>query len=345
VGKSGHGVFELARDRAARSRNPEVRESSNGPLRKLAVESGVPITFGIPPSGPGAQGALDLLDSTAAAGGRMFGQTHSRGISQVVSFHGHLPFEHIPEWRDLIAMPIAERRAALAKPEFRQRLVDTATNAHYATEGVQPNREPDYNNMHVVKSAFMPNPTVAQVAAERGVHPIEAILDLALETNFEQLFMQFSDLTKPQTDEEGLLTLRHPRTIMTFSDSGAHVSMIMDSSIHTQLLAYWVRERQAFSLEQGVRMITLAPALAWRFRDRGLVREGCIADLNIFDPDRIAPEMPVYTNDLPTGAPRLKQKSTGILATIVGGRKAFENGEHTGALNGRLLRSSPLGVR
>jgi N-acyl-D-amino-acid deacylase len=345
MGKSGHGVFELARDRRARSPDPAIRETSNGPLRALAVESGVPITFGIPPAGNGARDALNLLDSTAAAGGRMFGQTHSRGISQVLSFQGHLPYEHIPEWRELMAMSIPEKRAALAKAEFRKVLVDTASNAAYKSEGVQPSRQPDYRNMHVVLSAVSLNPTVAEVAAQRGVHPVEAILDLALETDFNQLFMQFSDLTKPQTDEEGLVTLKHPRTIMTFSDSGAHVSMIMDSSIHTHLLAYWVRERQAFTLEEAVRMITLAPALAWRIRDRGLVREGCIADLNIFDPEKIAPEMPVYVNDLPTGAQRLKQKSTGILATIIGGKPAFLNGEHTGALNGRLLRSSPAGVQ
>ena len=72
---------------------------------------------------------------------------------------------------------------------------------------------------------------------------------------------------------------------MTFSDSGAHVSQIMDSSIQTHLLAHWVRDRQAFTLEEAVRMITLAPATAWGFADRGLVREGLVADLNVFDPD------------------------------------------------------------
>jgi N-acyl-D-aspartate/D-glutamate deacylase len=132
---------------------------------------------------------------------------------------------------------------------------------------------------------------------------------------------------------------------MTFSDSGAHVSLIMDSSIHTHLLAYWVRERQEFSLEEGVKMITMTPAMAWSFADRGIVRQGGIADLNVFDPATIAPEMPTIENDLPTGARRLKQKSTGIMATIIGGKVAFRNGEHTGALKGKLLRSSPAGVQ
>jgi N-acyl-D-amino-acid deacylase len=132
---------------------------------------------------------------------------------------------------------------------------------------------------------------------------------------------------------------------MTFSDSGAHVSLIMDSSIHTHLLAYWVRERNAFTLEEGVKMITLTPAVAWGFTDRGLVRQGCIADLNVFDPATLAPQIPTIEYDLPTGARRLKQKSSGIMATIIGGKVAFRNGEHTGELGGKLLRSTAAGVQ
>ena len=91
-------------------------------------------------------------------------------------------------------------------------------------------------------------------------------------------------------DDGSLAAMRHPRTVMTFSDSGAHVSQIIDCSIQTHLLAYWVREREAFTLEEAVRMITLAPATAWGLADRGLVREGFVADLNVFDPDAVAPD-------------------------------------------------------
>jgi N-acyl-D-amino-acid deacylase len=171
------------------------------------------------------------------------------------------------------------------------------------------------------------------------------MMDLALESNFNQLFMQFDMATVPKSEAEALATLRHPRTVMTFSDSGAHVSLIMDSSIHTHLMAYWVRERNAFSLEEGVKMITLTPAMAWGFTDRGLLRHGCIADLNIFDPATLAPEVPTIEHDLPTGARRLKQKSAGIMATIIAGKVAFRNGEHTGALGGKLLRSTAAGVQ
>jgi len=85
--------------------------------------------------------------------------------------------------------------------------------------------------------------------------------------------------------EHALALMRHPRTVVTFSDSGAHVSQIMDASLQTHVLSHWVRARQAFTLEQAVRMLSFEPATHWGFVDRGLVREGMAADLIVFDPD------------------------------------------------------------
>jgi N-acyl-D-aspartate/D-glutamate deacylase len=90
-------------------------------------------------------------------------------------------------------------------------------------------------------------------------------------------------------------------------------------------------------------MITNRLATAWGFADRGLVREGFVADLNVIDPERIAPAMPTVEWDLPGGARRLVQKSTGIKATVVAGEVLMADGEHTGALPGRLLRGRLAG--
>ncbi len=344
MGTTGRGIFEYARERESRSPDPQVRKAANDRLLDLAVKSGVPVTFGLPAGSPGTQDELNLLDSAAAAGGRMFGQTHTRGISHVLSFKGRLQFDDFPEWAQIRALPFEEQRKAFSNPEQRKRLVAATRNGAYRTGGGEP-RKPNYDNMYVVYSAVSLNPTVAQLAAQRNVDPVEVMMDLAVESNFNQLFMQFDISTVPKSEAEALAALRHPRTVMTFSDSGAHVSLIMDTSIHTHLLAYWVRERKAFSLEEGVKMITLTPAMAWGFTDRGLLRQGCIADLNVFDPAVLAPEIPTIEYDLPTGARRLKQKSTGIMATIIGGKVAFRNGQHTGALGGKLLRSTAAGVR
>ena len=344
VGKHGRGHFEIARETDARSPDPAKRAVVDKRLMALAVESGVPTSFGVPPGGFGAKSQLDLIDATAAAGGRMFGQTHPRGVSHILSFRSRTQFDNLPGWKKFRAQSLEVQRQDLADPACRQRLVDEAWKGQYTTAAGQP-RKPEFDHMFVVKQALGDNPTVGQIAKERNKDPVETMLDLALETDFHQLFMQFDARTRPANDAETLRALRHPRTVMTFSDSGAHVNLIMDTSIHTHLLAWWVREKQEFTLEEGVRMITMTPAMTWGFADRGLVREGYIADLNIFDPDTIAPGMPQVVSDLPTGAQRLKQKSIGLMATLIGGKKTFVNGEHTGALAGRLLRSGTAGIQ
>ncbi len=131
---------------------------------------------------------------------------------------------------------------------------------------------------------------MADVARERGVHPAEAMIDLCVSSGGDQLFIQPS--LYPQDETVLLRAMRHPRAVMTFSDSGAHLSQIADSSIHTHLLGHWVRDRQEFTLEEAVRMITLAPALAWGLSDRGLLRPGMAADVTVFDPDTVAPAVP-----------------------------------------------------
>jgi N-acyl-D-aspartate/D-glutamate deacylase len=112
----------------------------------------------------------------------------------------------------------------------------------------------------------------------------------------------------------------------------------MDSSLQTHVLAYWVREKQALTLEEAVRSLSFVPAYHWGLTGRGLLREGFNADVVVFDPDRVNPRIPELTYDLPAGARRLKQKADGIMATVVNGQVLLRNNEHTGALPGKLLR-------
>jgi N-acyl-D-aspartate/D-glutamate deacylase len=168
----------------------------------------------------------------------------------------------------------------------------------------------------------------------------DALIDCALESDLRVLFQ----ISATREQEAPLLVaLRHPRTVMTFGDSGAHVTQISGGNHQTTLLSHWVRERHDFSLEEAVQMITLAPALAWQIPDRGLLREGMIADLNVFDPSTIAPGKAAIVDDLPGGARRISQQATGIRSTIISGVEVFSSGEHTGELPGKLLRG-PLAV-
>jgi N-acyl-D-aspartate/D-glutamate deacylase len=334
MGEVGSGVFESAFGPAARTDTDQARAEVFRPMLDLAIESAVPFTFGVAPMAPHMNPLVDLADAITAAGGRSFGQSHSRGVSVVHSFETALPFDRLPEWQEVRRLSLAEQQIRLKDPETRARLVAAADAPQPAGERPRP----DYRTMRVLADAVGPHAALVDVAASRGVHPVEALIDLALESGMTQLF----DLPATTFERDAVLAhMKHPRMVMTFSDSGAHVSQVMDSSIQTHLFAYWVRREQAFTLEEAVRMVTYAPATAWGFADRGLVREGFVADLNVFDPDRIAPELPVVVNDLPGGEKRLLQKSTGIKATVVAGQVTLVENEPTGARPGQLLRTRP----
>jgi len=336
MGETGAGIFELAGEEPGRS--PARQRDYFDRLKNLAVESGCPITFGMPSIRIAPEiwpAYYELANETAAAGGRMFVQAHSRAISTLLSFKSHTPFDNWEFWSEIRAKPLDEQRRLLADPAIKRRLVDIASAPYSGPKivGAEP-RPPEWDWIFLF-DGIGDETVMTEVGAKRGVHPAEAMIDIALERDFDAFFRQ------PIANEDQdhvLQMMRHPRSVVTFSDSGAHVAQIMDSSLQTHLLSHWVREKQAFTLEQAVRLITFDTASAWGLHDRGLLRVGLNADLVVFDPARIAPNMPELLHDLPAGAPRLKQTATGIAATIVNGRTLLRNNEPTGNLPGRLVR-------
>jgi N-acyl-D-amino-acid deacylase len=245
-----------------------------------------------------------------------------------------LPVDRLPTWAELRTLPHDERVGRLCDPPLRQRLVDEVGDRDFtlAKEAV---KQSFFERLVVMEDGGKLSRSLASVAAERGVHPVEAMIDLGLESDFGVFFFQPTSNDDPADVQR---ILEHPRTVMTFSDAGAHVSQIINASLPSHLLSVWVRDRQVFSIEQAVRMLTLVPSTIWGFADRGLVREGFVADLNVIDPTTVAECLPCVERDLPAGAARLTQRATGYLATIVGGEIVLENGRHTGALPGSLLR-------
>jgi N-acyl-D-aspartate/D-glutamate deacylase len=339
MGEMNAGIFELAGEAVGRTAEdlPGLKEY-HGRLRDLAVETGRPITWGLFSRREAPEiwrHYLDLLDETASLGGRMFAQVHSRALSVVLSFKTNLPFDRLPVWKDLRALPLSEQKIKLRDPDLRRKLVEAARERDQRRSiGAEP-RQTSYEWIFVMDSAEGPHRSVAQVAQQRGVDPVEAMIDLSLEKDLEQFFLQ---PIANENQDHALELMKHPRTVVTFSDSGAHVSQIMDASLQTHVLSHWVRGKQAITLEEGVRMLTLTPATYWGFADRGLIREGMAADMVVFDPDTVAPEMPEVVNDLPAGARRLVQKSKGFAATVVNGEVVLRDGKPTGALPGKLLR-------
>jgi N-acyl-D-aspartate/D-glutamate deacylase len=338
MGELNAGLFEVAGEGVDRKAgDPGVRDWHTR-LRDLAVESGRPITFGVfgRQSAPGVwKRYLELLDETAAMGGRMFAQAHSRSLSALLSFRTQMPFDRLPVWRDIRKLPLKQQARKLRDPELRPKLVQ-ASSAPDPRKALGTEARPtEYSRLYVFDKVEGPHRTVEAVARERGQHPAETMIDLALEKNLDFFFLM--DVANEDQDV-ALEILRHPRSVPTFSDSGAHVTQLMDSSLQTHYLAHWVREKQAFTLEHAVHMLTCVPATLWGFHDRGLIREGMAADIVVFDPERIIAEMPEVVDDLPAGARRLVQRARGVAATVVNGQTLLRNGKHTGALPGNLLR-------
>jgi N-acyl-D-aspartate/D-glutamate deacylase len=337
MGRTGLGMFEIAAE--ATGRDPLRMHDYQQRLKALALESGVPVTWGMFANRRAPEvwrSYLDLLDEVAEAGGRMFAQVHSRSICVIYTFESHLPFDSWDAWRDIRRLPLAEQKARLKDPALKARLVEVASrpSERHKARGMAVN-PPDWDWLFVMRGTDGHDPSVAQLARERGVPPAELLIDLAVEEDLKTLYrMPLNN----ENDEDVLAMMQHPHSVVTFSDSGAHVSQIMDSSLQTNVFSQWVREREALTLEEAVRMVTAEPAARWGLKDRGLLREGLAADVAVFDPATIAPNMPEIVHDLPAGAKRFKQTATGIKATVVNGEVLLENNEPTGAAPGKLLR-------
>ena len=344
IGKTGAGMFEIAGETTGR--DPDRIRDYQQRLKNLAVESRVPITWGMFASRRAPdhwRSYFDLLDETAEAGGRMFAQVHSRSLNVLFSFEAHLPFDNWHLWRDLRQLSLAEQKTKLRDPALRAKLIEIASAPSKRHEEIGTTvNPPDWDWFFHMDRADGHDVSLASIAKSQGISPAEALIDIAVASDLKALFrMPINN----EIDSDVLEMMKHPRSVVTFSDSGAHVSQIMDSSLQTNVFSQWVREKQELTLEEAVRMVTFEPANHWGFHDRGLLRKGLAADVTIFDPKNIAPNMPEVVHDLPAGATRLKQTATGILATVVNGQTLLRDNVHTGATPGKLLRgplASPL---
>jgi N-acyl-D-aspartate/D-glutamate deacylase len=228
------------------------------------------------------------------------------------------------------AATVDERLALIADPAFRNAVRDSVD---------QPNRDPDagptlpppaWAVLHVNAVTKPENEkligrSLVDIAAERGVHPTDAFLDVAAS---EDLAVEY--LWKTETPEwiEGTkIAQDDPHMIVGTSDGGAHLDRDDGAEAHTWFLKHWVREWGGFTLEEGVRQITAIPAALCGFTDRGLLLTGYAADIMIFDPDTVGPDQKALAHDFPNGAARWTSKPQGVHATIVNGVPIVIDGE------------------
>jgi N-acyl-D-amino-acid deacylase len=259
-------------------------------------------------------------------------QVTPRPIMSQGDLRNPVMFASFLSWQAAFKRSVAEQIALYRQPDFRHAFVEELHSRR---------RDHLWGQMRVLEVHHPAlqtcvGKTIKEIAEAEGKQPVDAYLDLAiaddLQTRFQSAIFNFdtAGIERLVTDD---------RLLIGLSDGGAHVDVICDVGYATALLDIWVRQRQALTLEKAVQKLTAVPAALFGIPHRGILAEGKVADLVLFDPDTVAAKPPEYAYDFPRGGRRLIAKADGVAATFVAGTPVYEHGVHTGALPGRVLRS------
>jgi N-acyl-D-amino-acid deacylase len=237
-------------------------------------------------------------------------------------------FDGLPTWSAVLSESQEKRLAAFRDPDTRTNLRQEAASTPWDQIKVWVTQ--------LETNRGLSGKTIAQIANEQGKDPVDSFLDLVTDENLDTIFT----LMQTSTDAAGVEEIiDSPCTTIGVSDGGAGL-LNERFTYPATLLGYYVRERQAMSLEKAVHKLTFQSASVFSITDRGLLRPGLAADITIFDPDTIAPLQTEAAYDLPGGHLQVKQSSAGIDYVIVNGETLVEGGEHTGALPGTVLKNA-----
>ncbi|MBI2705196.1 MAG: amidohydrolase family protein [Actinobacteria bacterium] len=345
LGRLGAGVFELA-PAGVLGEDLDAPDKEIDWMLRLAAAVGRPVSFALTQNHIAPGDWRRMLDRSATASERgvpIRPQVHARTVSLLLGLQTFHPLNWAPSWGEIGLLPLEGQVAKLRQPEWRARLVaELETVDDPVLAGfMNPARmfplgdPPDYEP-----------PASASVAARAGRErrsPWDVCYELLLERDGRQLLnspvLNYADGNLDAAYE----MLVHPATTFGLGDGGAHAGQTCDASSTTFLLTHWARDRTRgprLPLETAVRKITAATADLYGLRDRGRVLPGYQADLNLIDFERLQLRPPELVHDLPAGGRRLVQTAAGYVATISHGVPTFEQGEHTGALPGGLLRGA-----
>jgi N-acyl-D-aspartate/D-glutamate deacylase len=321
MGDAGSGVFQ-----ATIGPGFYVKE-----LASLSEAIGRPVTWTALLTMSEAPGrALAELDKQAALPGEVWPQVACRPLIFQITLEDPFPLAMVPGFEDVLAAPRAQRADIYADQAWRDRV---RPELHRVWGHALHKVTIDETELH---AELLHGPTLTEIAEARGVDPVDAMFDLALEENLKTRFAFV--LVNDGEEEIGQL-LNDNRAVLGLSDAGAHASQICDACFSTHLLGYWVREKGAVSLEQAVHRLTAHAAHVFRIPDRGTIRAGMFADLVAFDPETVGVAGVERVFDLPAGADRLLARSAGVEHTWVNGVATRVDGKDIdGARPGRLIR-------
>ncbi|MBI3827600.1 MAG: amidohydrolase family protein [Candidatus Rokubacteria bacterium] len=288
------------------------------------------------------------------ASARGWVETAAREGAQLVNLLRAIPFNprftlkkttffgNLDVWDVVMQLPLDRRLAALTNPEKRAEMREAALQRQRRRPGV-PGRFVPWKSIVVNRVArdehrALQGRRLTDLAEEQGKHVADVMLDLAVA---EGLDTEFQLHTRPPEDDVALAEfVKTGHALPSQSDAGAHLNTnFCTAGESSYVLGEWVRERHLLSLEDAIRRFTFQPARIMGLHDRGLVREGMMADLMVFDLARIGVKEDEVSRDGPAGTPRRVQGAEGVHHVIVGGQVVLDHGAHTGALPGRVLRA------
>ena len=317
-------------------------------LIRLGTVSGLPVII----QGLGGRNKTDaptatweasqaFLDRATSAGAPVFSMLIARPFDRPVTIdETNLHYLAVPSWNRMLKLPFAERIALLRDAAARDELRTAVENYNRDPEKGTTVPPPVWSVVFVDEVAKPENQrfqsrSIKDIAAELGVAPADAMLDLALS---EDLATRFRWRTEsPEWTEAVAEAQRDPRMIIGTSDGGAHLARDDGSDWSSYFLGSWVRDRKVWTLEEGIRQITQMPAALLGFADRGVIRPGGWADLMVFDPETIGPWKKEFVHDLPGGVGRFKAWGKGVKATIVNGQPIVLDGQLTDRLPGHIV--------
>jgi N-acyl-D-aspartate/D-glutamate deacylase len=333
MAESGAGVLQVVSDFANFD-----EEMAN--VLGMAEASGRPLSVSVTQTYQRPEAWRRLLETIADAnahGMAVTAQVAARPVGVLLGLQATIdPTRASATARELTGRPLPERVARLRQPEFRQVVLAEMAEAASVFPwdrvyplGDPPDYEPD------------PSGSVAAEAARAGTTPETVAYDhLLADGGRGFLYVPFLNYADGNLDAVRSM-LEDEHSVVGLGDGGAHVGTICDGSFPTTMLTHWVRDRsrgERMDLALVVAKQTSRTATMIGLHDRGLVAEGMKADLNVIDLDGLTLHRPTMAFDLPAGGKRLLQRADGYLHTFVSGEEVYAQGEHTGALPGRLVR-------
>ncbi len=281
---------------------------------------------------------LDFVEETCRQGNRAVPLASPNSVTIRFTMKNCQTFRQLPTWLEIMNSPDEEKIRAYGDLELRKKLREEV-EAPLGSDSRWAKRwdlliveEPALEKNHGLK-----NKSIAELAGAQRRDPLDVFLDLVVEEELNTLFA----LGQNNTDLEAMTQfLTSPYTVVGLSDGGAHVQFHCQVGYSTRLLGYWVRERGIMPLEQAVRRLTFDSATSFGIYDRGLLRPGMAADLVVFDPDTVQPRKSEVVHDLPNNGWRVRALADGVHCTVVNGEVLIEDGKHTGATPGRVLRNA-----